>query len=49
MAYGRGHVRGTKKERKQRGTPWYAAIQAEALRKVEMEWAAKQAQQGTGK
>ena len=45
MAYGHGHCTGMKKERRSKGTPWYAAIQAEALRKVEMEWAAKQAQQ----
>ena len=45
MAYGRGHCTGTKKERWSQGTPWYAAIQAEALRKVEAEWQAKAAQQ----
>ena len=31
----------------QKGTPWYAAIQAEALRKVEAEWQAKQAAAGS--
>lgn len=40
----RGHVTGHKKERCQRGTPWYAAIEEERIRKVEAEWGAKTAQ-----
>ena len=44
MAYGRGHCQGIKKEQQGKGTPWYAAIQEEALRKVEAAWQAKQAQ-----
>ena len=39
-----GHVVGTRKvTRKQQA--WYDAIQAEHLRNIEAEWAAKQAQQ----
>jgi len=39
MAYGHGHCRGTKKERKG-SQDWYRAIQAEHLRKIEAEWQA---------
>ena len=38
-----GHVTGHKKERKPRN-PWWAAEEEEAIRKVEAEWQARQAQ-----
>ena len=38
----RGHVTGDKKERLQRGTSWYAAIEAADIARVEREWAARQ-------
>ena len=38
----RGHVTGDKKERMQRGTSWYAAIEAADIARVELEWAARQ-------
>ena len=41
----RGHVTGDKKERRQRETPWHAAIDAENLARVEREWAERQAQE----
>ena len=37
-----GHVTGNKKERRQRGTSWYAAIEAADIARVEREWAARQ-------
>ena len=37
----RGHVTGTKKERKG-ATDWYKAIEAENLKRIEAEWQAKQ-------
>jgi hypothetical protein len=42
MAYGRGHCRGTKKERTG-ATPEFDRIQAEWLRKIEEAWAAREA------
>ena len=42
---GEGTEKGPSRSGSTQGTPWYAAIQAEALRKVEAEWAAKQAPQ----
>lgn len=41
MAYGRGHVKGTKKERKG-ASDWYRAIQVEHLKRIEAEWKARQ-------
>lgn len=38
----RGHVTGGKKEQRQRGTSWYAAIEAADIARVELEWAARQ-------
>ena len=38
----RGHVTGTKREKP--GNDWYRAIEEEAIRKIEAEWQAKQAQ-----
>jgi hypothetical protein len=40
----RGHVVGTKREKKG-ATDWFKQIEEENIRKVEAEWAAKQAQQ----
>ena len=37
----RGHVRGTKQERKG-STDWYKAIEAEHLKRIEAAWQAKQ-------
>jgi len=42
MAYGRGHVRGTKRERPG-PTPEFDRIQAEWLRKIDAEWAEREA------
>ena len=39
-----GHVTGTKKEKKG-ASDWYRKIEEETIRKVEAEWAARQAQQ----
>jgi len=36
----RGHVTGTKKERK--GADWYKHIEEENIRRIEAEWQAKQ-------
>ena len=44
MAYGRGHEKGTRQV-KPGHTPEFDRIQAEWLRKIEAELAAKQAQQ----
>jgi hypothetical protein len=41
MAYGRGHTRGTKVEKKG-ATPHFDAIQLEHLKRIEQEWQAKQ-------
>lgn len=43
MSYGRGHCKGTKRE-KPHAQDWYAAIQAAHLARIEREWHAKQAQ-----
>ena len=40
----RGHVTGHKKERKG-SNDWYKAMEEEHCRRIEHEWAAKQAQQ----
>jgi hypothetical protein len=42
MAYGRGHCRGTKKERKG-AQDWFKKIEEANIRRVEQAWAAKQA------
>jgi hypothetical protein len=41
MAYGRGHCRGTKKERKG-SQDWFKQIEEATIRKIEAEWQAKQ-------
>jgi hypothetical protein len=42
--YSRGHEQGTRKQRKP-VQPWWAEQEEEAIRKVEREWAEKQAAQ----
>ena len=43
ISYGRGHSRGTKKQ-SAKVSSWYDKIQAEHLRRIEAEFAAKAAQ-----
>ena len=41
----KGHVTGTKRERKGHGSEWWKALEEEQIQKVEHEWQAQHPQQ----